>query len=374
MVAGRHSHLTGEAWKDVEVTQDHASPLGDSSIDSLFETTMRGYNKRQVDEYIGWMRAELSSAQDDARTAREKADEQSRDLQRANEDLVAARSESSMANRPQHEEVSERLAQILRLADEEADQKRARASEEAGSTLDAAREQSAKVLEAARSAAEGIISAARERAEKEAAAAKAEAEALLANAASSSQATIEDAEVRAGSVLADADRRTSQITALQDDRLAALREVHTDTLRRLEVVRGALEKVLTAEIDAGPPDGGISPAPLPAAGMGIRAADVDRSPLAPVAAPPVAVPTPVAAEDEDEVDDAVTPQTPLGVLTEEDAAVETDDEDVAAEEPAASDDEASVATGMLSRAAIAEAAMAQGMEPGLVEDGADVRR
>jgi len=286
------------------VTQDHVSPTsGDSSIDSLFETTMRGYHKRQVDEYIGWLRAELGSSQEDARTAREQAEEHSRDLQRLKDDLAQVRSESSVASKPQHEEVSERLAQILRLADEEADQKRARAAEEADGALEAARDQSAKVLEAARSAAEGIISAARERAEKEAAAAKAEAETLLANAASSSQATLEDAELRAAHVLSDSDRRTAQITSLQDERLAALREVHTDTLRRLEVVRGALEKVLTAEIDAGPPDSGIDSAPLPAAGAAMTAAEVDVPALtgAPAAEPAV---EPEAVADVEEVPDA----------------------------------------------------------------------
>ncbi|MBL8932637.1 MAG: hypothetical protein JNL54_21135 [Kineosporiaceae bacterium] len=320
------------------MTQDHASPSsGDSSIDSLFETTMRGFNKRQVEEYIGWLRAELGSAQEDAQTAREQAEGQVREAQRLREDLTKVRSEASLAARPQHEEVSERLAQILRLADEEADQKRARASEEADSTLEAARDQSAKVLEAARSAAEGIISAARERAEKEAAAAKAEAESLLANAAASSQATLDDAEQRAARVLADADQRTGQISALQDERLAALREVHTDTLRRLEVVRSALEKVLTAEIDAGPPDSGIDAAPLPAAGQALRAVDVDLPP--------------VAEHDLDSLRPAREP----GVTF----ASEESDEEYG--DPV---DESALATGMISRDAVVQAAMEQGVEAG----------
>ncbi len=337
--------------KDVEVTQDHASPIsGDSSIDSLFETTMRGYNKRQVDEYIGWLRAELSSAQEDAHTAREQSEGTVRDMQRLRDDMAKLRSESSLANRPQHEEVSERLAQILRLADEEADQKRARASEEADSTLEAARDQSAKVLEAARSAAEGIISAARERAEKEAAAAKSEAEALLASAAASSQSTLEDAEHRAARVLADADQRTGQISSLQDERLAALREVHTDTLRRLEVVRGALEKVLTAEIDAGPPDTGIDPAPLPAAGMALRAVDVDL-PQAPV------------HHDRDAM------RTPN---SEPAPAVEDAEDSGAAEYTEGGVDESALATGMISTDAVAAAALEQGVEAGDLADSTDL--
>jgi cell division septum initiation protein DivIVA len=258
------------------VTQDHAtSSAGVSAIESLFDTTVRGFNKKQVEEYLGLMRSELATKNDDLAALQAQVDERSRELNQVREEITSLRSETSAANRPQHEEVSERLAQILRLADEEADQKRAKAAQEAETALEQARDQSAKVLEAARSAAEGIISAARERAEKEAAAAKAEAEALLANAASSSQATIEDAEQRAAQVLSDADQRTSQITSLQDERLAALREVHTDTLRRLEAVRGVLEKVLIAEADAGPPHSGISNAPLPAAGVALRAADVE---------------------------------------------------------------------------------------------------
>lgn len=261
------------------MTQDHATPVsGESAIESLFDTTVRGFNKRQVEDYIGWMRTELTTAKDDLAELRDQVEQRSQDLDRTRQEMVALRSESSAANRPPHEEVSERLAQILRLADEEADQKRARAADEAERALEAARDQSAKVLEAARSAAEGIISAARERAEKEAAAAKAEAESLVANAAGSSESTIADAEHRAAQVLSDADRRTGQITALQDERLAALSEVHTDTLRRLEAVRGVLEKVLIAEADAGPPHSGISSAPLPAAGMAMRAVDVEAAP------------------------------------------------------------------------------------------------
>ena len=242
--------------------------LGDLSLEGTFDTAMRGYDKRQVADHIHRLRGELRAAQDEARAAHEQAQDHGRDVERMRAELAKVRAEAAHAPRPQHEEVSERLAQILRLADEEADQKRARAAEEADSTVEAARDQSSKVLEAARSAAEGIISAARERAEKEAAA-------MLANADASSRATIEDAEARAAAVLADADRRTAQVTSLQDERLSALREVHTDTLRRLEVVRGALEKVLTAEIDAGPPDAGIDAAPLPTSGIALRAADVD---------------------------------------------------------------------------------------------------
>lgn len=259
------------------MSQDHAAPAtGDTSIESLFEVTMRGYNKRQVEDYVAWLQNEVRSAQDEARNAQTAHQDAQRDLAKLRDDLTAAKAETPAA-RPAHEEVSERLAQILRLADEEADQKRARAAEDAESTLESAREQSAKVLEAAKSAAEGIISAARERAEKEAAAAKADSEEMLRNATSSSQATLRDAEERAAAVLADADRRTASITALQDERLSSLRDVHTDTLRRLEAVRGVLEKVLTAEADAGPPDNGIAPAPLPVAGAAMRAADVQVS-------------------------------------------------------------------------------------------------
>ncbi len=270
------------------MTQDQANPTsGDSTIESLFEVTMRGYNKRQVEDYVAWLQNEVRTAQDEAKAATAQATEHGQALSRAREDLTAARTETP-APRPAHEEVSERLGQILRLADEEADQKRARAGEEAEATLEAAREQSNKVLEAARSAAEGIISAARDRTEKEGAAARTEAQRLLADATASSQATLHDAEQRAAQVLADADRRTASITSLQDERLAGLRDVHTDTLRRLESVRGVLEKVLTAEADAGPPDNGIAPAPLPLAGTALRPGDVVL---------PAAVAAPVAEAD-----------------------------------------------------------------------------
>ncbi len=295
------------------MTQDQLGAAhGDSVNESDFEVTMRGYNKRQVDDYVSWLQNEVRSAQESAVALQRQVESHRQDVQRAQDELAELRREA-VAARPAHEEVSERLGQILRLADEEADQKRARAVTEAESTLEASREQASKVLDAARSAAEGIISAARERAEKEAANAKAEAESLLAHATASSTATLHDAEQRAAYVLADADRRTAAITALQDERLAALRDVHTDTLRRLEGVRGVLETVLTAEADAGPPDNGVAPVALPQAGLAVRPADAVLPSAAVMAAPVVVeheLPAPV-------VDPLLSPEYVDGILAEE---------------------------------------------------------
>src|SRR5919199_5017484 len=129
-------------------SEQHSPPLHDSGVDNLFETVIRGYHKRQVEDYVAWLQEQVSAVKTELLDAR-------RELGIAREDLVDTKAQ--LQTRPAHEEISLRMAQILRLAEEEAQQERDAAAQQAGGGLEQARGEARASLEAARSAAAGII-------------------------------------------------------------------------------------------------------------------------------------------------------------------------------------------------------------------------
>ncbi len=94
-------------------SEQQSSALNDPGVDNLFETVIRGYHKRQVEDYIAWLQEQVSAVKAELMDAR-------RELAVAREDLVTTKAQ--LQTRPQHEEISLRMAQILRLAEEEAQQ------------------------------------------------------------------------------------------------------------------------------------------------------------------------------------------------------------------------------------------------------------
>src|SRR5580658_6385453 len=99
---------------------EHAEHYAADQGQEAFELERRGYSRRQVDEF--------------AAQARNQARDLSGRLARAVEDNERLRQEVASAHqaaaaRP-HEQISERVGQILKLADEEARSQRNRAGEE----------------------------------------------------------------------------------------------------------------------------------------------------------------------------------------------------------------------------------------------------
>lgn len=264
----------------------------DVSVDTLFETQVRGYNKKQVEDYIAWLQEQTRGAQADAESAR-------REIERARDEAASAKTQ--LANRPAHEEISERLSQILRLAAEEADQKVAKAAEEAEVVVAAAKQEAGLTADSAKSEADAILNQAREQGDRILAQARSESERLISAATADARAKLADASQRAERVLSDTDRRTKEITDLQNERLATLLEVHADSVKRLDTIRGVLASVLSEEKEAGYPGASISDAPLPVAGKAMTPDEagagllLEPAPmdLAPAAAAPVAEPAPV---------------------------------------------------------------------------------
>ena len=90
---------------------EHADIVPGLAQDDQFEMQMRGYSRRQVDEFVarsritrGILEERLSRALDD--------------VERLRLELSTAR-QSASGGKP-HEELSERMRQILKLADDEA--------------------------------------------------------------------------------------------------------------------------------------------------------------------------------------------------------------------------------------------------------------
>ena len=85
--------------------------MSDSEQEDAFEVQMRGYSRRQVDEFVARSRTQI-------RELEERLSRSLDDAERLRLELSAAR--QGLSNKPAHEEVSERVGQILKLAEDEA--------------------------------------------------------------------------------------------------------------------------------------------------------------------------------------------------------------------------------------------------------------
>jgi len=98
-----------------------------------FSQSLRGYDRAQVDEYVSWLRTAAAQAEDRAA--------------RAESALAQCRRE--LASTPTATGISERLAAILQLANEEADEIRVRARDESEARTREAAQQAARTVDEA---------------------------------------------------------------------------------------------------------------------------------------------------------------------------------------------------------------------------------
>ena len=161
---------------------EHADIVPGLAQDDQFEMQMRGYSRRQVDEFV-------ARSRNHARDLEERLSRALDDVERLRLELSTAR-QSASGGKP-HEELSERMRQILKLADDEAAAQKSRANDEitklrgdaqkASDHLRAeAKEQSERMLTAAQEQAERTIASSRSDAEKSRTVARAEAERMAA--------------------------------------------------------------------------------------------------------------------------------------------------------------------------------------------------
>ena len=204
---------------------DNSDLLPNLTHEDAFEMQMRGYSRRQVDEFIARCRSQIRDLEQRLARALEDGEELRRDLATARQQALGAK--------PAHEEVSERIAQILKLADDEARSQKSRAHEDIARQRNDAQQEADKVRAEAREQAERMLTAAQEQAERAITSARAEADKTLTAARNEAESTTSEARKKSEAVLASAkaqakkalDEATARATAIHDgaERLLARR-------------------------------------------------------------------------------------------------------------------------------------------------------
>lgn len=204
-----------------------------------------GYDKAHVDDYYVRMDNQFK----DLRERLQRMDEE---LEQHKRDLAIAREKAQ--TKPEHEQISERMAEILRIAEEEAKERRSRVESEVEEAERKAKGEISEYRKEAEEHAERIVSSAREEANGMVSGAKKEAEQLRAQAKQDGDRRLSEAEARAKKIHDTADRRLATLTA-----------THAEALRRLKDMHSTLADLVTAEDEAGALETGLSREETPAA-------------------------------------------------------------------------------------------------------------
>ncbi|MBT0768082.1 hypothetical protein KIH74_04060 [Kineosporia sp. J2-2] len=203
-----------------------------------------------------------------ARAGADAAVAEAQRLRNENEELRAAPKPV-----PVHTEVSDRMAQILRLANEEAEQERNRARDdiarvqsetkaeierllaqthaEAEREIEQARALARQELNSARETANREMTEARQTAEADLSRARAEAEITITSARTEADQLRLDSVRHAEHLIDDAQRRSGAVNGLAAQRLDALTATHSEALVRLTQIRDVLGQLIGADAAAG---------------------------------------------------------------------------------------------------------------------------
>ena len=325
------------------MTNQHES-IPDLMQEDTFEVVMRGYNRRQVHDYMIRTRNQVRDLEERLARAIDQAEQGRVELAEARRRMVEA---------PQsYEDLSPRLAQILRLGEEEAAAKKEDAEAEAVSVRDAAKSEADRLVTSARETADNMLTSAQSEAERrvgeatgaaermlaqagadaeekltsarteaedtlrEARAeadsvltsAKQEAEQLLESAGSEAERTLTGARAEAESTLASARQRVESLDEHAGRRVEYLGNTHTEVVRRLTEISSVLGDLMQTESKAGPLV--IEPAPEPAS--------IEAGPLEPAAQD-----TTVQEAVVEETEQLPTPQDDVRVIVEDNPAERT---------------------------------------------------
>jgi len=230
-----------------------ADLMTDVDGEGAFEVQMRGYSRRQVDEFVARSRSQVRDLEERVARAHDESE-------RVRLELTAAR--QGLAGKPAHEEISERVGQILKLADDEAKAQRVRAQEEIGKQREEAKKEADRIRTEAREQTERMLTAAQEQAENAIATARAEADKMRNSARLQTERAIteatKDAENKLASAKAQAkqmmDEATVRASAIHDGaerRLNLLTSRHTETMRRLTEIRDVVTNLVASETSRG---------------------------------------------------------------------------------------------------------------------------
>jgi DivIVA domain-containing protein len=139
-----------------------------SSQEDAFEVQMRGYSRRQVDDFVARCRSQIRELEERLGRALDEGEQLRQE--------AGSLRQQALGSRPAHEEVSERISQILKLADDEATAQKNRADDDIKKQLADASAEADRVRKEAREQAEHMLTAAQEQAERAIASARAEAD------------------------------------------------------------------------------------------------------------------------------------------------------------------------------------------------------
>ena len=248
--------------------------IPDMGQEDAFEVQMRGYSRRQVDEFVARTRSQI-------RDLEERLSRSLDETERVRLELSAARQD--LTDKPAHEEISERVGQILKLADDEAKAQRGRAQDEIAKQRDDAKKEAERHRTEAREQTERMLTAAQEQAENAIATARSEAEKLRSSARIDSERTIGDATKEAEATLASTkaqakqmlDEATMRATAIHDGaerRLNLLTSRHTETMRRLTEIRDVVTNLVASETARGSLEDEVAKSVASSVGGGTAAA------------------------------------------------------------------------------------------------------
>ncbi|MGO9778797.1 MAG: hypothetical protein ACLPKE_13290, partial [Streptosporangiaceae bacterium] len=218
--------------------------------EDAFEVQLRGYSRRQVDEFVARCRSQL-------RELEERLGRSLDDGEQLRQEVKALR-QQALVNRPAHEEVSERISQILKLAEDEAKAQKTRADDDIKKQLADAQQEADRTKKVAREQAEHMLTAAQEQAERAISAARAEADKTRNTARAESEHATAEARKKADSILSSAkaqakqtlDEATARATAIHDGaerRLNLLSTRHGETIRRLTEILDGVSGLVAAE-------------------------------------------------------------------------------------------------------------------------------
>src|SRR5690348_8155338 len=237
-------------------TQDSRDAMNENSdllpnlLHEEFEMQMRGYSRRQVDDFVARRNNEIRELEQRLARSLDESEHLRREMSTVRQ--------QALAGRPAHEEVSERIAQILRLADDEAKAQKSKADDDIAKLRSEAqqetervrvdaREQAERMLTAAQEQAERTISAARNEADKTRTAARTEADRLTSDTRKKADAALANAKSQAKKVLDEATARATAIHDGAERRLNLLSTRHAETVRRLTDILDGVQGLVAAE-------------------------------------------------------------------------------------------------------------------------------
>lgn len=218
-----------------------------------FTIVLRGYERTQVDSYIERLTARLDQLID----ARDRADNSSSDgrerIAELEQKLNQTQRQLEEAAKPTLSGLGTRVEQLLRLAEEQANDHRDDAKREAEKLIAAAHLESKEVVEKARAVATAVKTAAEREAKATRDAAEREASDLRSTATREVEALRADAERDTSQLRAATDHEVAELRATADREIATLRataereiiEIRNEAAREAEEKRAAASKLLT---------------------------------------------------------------------------------------------------------------------------------